>query len=149
MRKELPRILEEGRLRIGAMGSDPSNGAYGAFMVMGPCTEMLKIVASGGDDDDEVSQGWEHVSISTRKRVPNWKEMCFVKSLFWEPEECVVQYHPPESEYVNNHQYVLHLWRNKSVAFPMPPSIMVGIKSVGEIKTPEEARAIRATYNLP
>jgi hypothetical protein len=59
--------------------------------------------------------------------------MCFVKNLFWDPDECVVQFHPPESEYINNHPNVLHLWRNNRIRFPMPPSIMVGVKELGEI----------------
>jgi hypothetical protein len=41
----------------------------------------------------------------------------------------VIQYHPPESEYVNNHPNCLHLWRPTGCALPMPPSIMVGVKA--------------------
>ena len=63
---------------------------------------------------------WEHVSVSAAT-VPTWAEMCWVKALFWGPEEAVVQYHPPESSYVNVHQRVLHLWRPVGVEFPMPP----------------------------
>lgn len=55
--------------------------------------------------------GWEHVSVSTIERCPTWDEMCKVKSLFWDDDDLVVQYHPPASEYVNNHPYTLHLWR--------------------------------------
>ena len=33
------------------------------------------------------------------------------KALFWDEDDCVIQYHPPRSEYVNNHQNCLHLWR--------------------------------------
>lgn len=39
--------------------------------------------------------GWEHVSVSFASRCPTWDEMCEVKDIFWTPEECVVQYHPP------------------------------------------------------
>lgn len=57
--------------------------------------------------------GWEHVSVSpcNRKRAtpPTWAEMCEIKHMFFEDEEAVVQYHPPKSEYVNNHPYCLHL----------------------------------------
>ena len=31
------------------------------------------------------------------------------------------------SEYVNNHNYCLHLWRNQNEQIKMPPSLMVGI----------------------
>ena len=47
-------------------------------------------------------------------------------NLFGE-EEAVVQIHPPKSEYVNNHQFVLHLWKPTKDALPLPPSIAVGI----------------------
>lgn len=138
MKTKLPEKLEAGR-----DGGDRSWGAYGSFLIQGPCGEALRIVASGADADDKASRGWEHVSVSPRRRPPNWQEMCFVKDLFWEPEECVVQFHPPRSEYVNNHPHCLHLWRNKNVAFPLPPSILVGLKGVG-VLTPQQAAALNA-----
>lgn len=143
MRTTLPAALQAARVLDGPMRSRPDDGAYGSFRIHGPCGEALLIVASGGDPDDTESQGWEHVSVSTRRRVPNWTEMCFVKDLFWEFEECVVQYHPPRSEYVNNHPYVLHLWRNSRTPFPMPPSIFVGLKDRG-ILNKAQVRAILA-----
>ncbi len=72
---------------------------------------------------------WEHVSVSTPNRCPTWEEMCFVKSLFWGEDETVIQYHPPKSEYVNNHPYCLHLWRPSKIIIPLPPTELVGIKS--------------------
>lgn len=138
MRDKLPEKLEAGRLRDGPMASDSSWGAYGAFFVQGPCGEELKIVASGADD--MISQGWEHVSISTRRRPPNWREMCFVKDLFWSEEECVIQFHPPRSEYVNNHPHCLHLWRPVDDHIRLPPSILVGLKDKGPM-TEEEGMA--------
>ena len=56
--------------------------------------------------------------------------MCFVKNLFWGEDETVVQFHPPKSEYVNNHPYCLHLWRNTRTGYKLPPSILVGIKGL-------------------
>jgi hypothetical protein len=64
--------------------------------------------------------------------------MCWVKDAFFNEDECVVQYHPPKSDYINNHPYSLHLWRNVAIAFPMPPGILVGLKSEG-ILTRERA----------
>lgn len=121
MRKPLSEKLEAGRVR-----GDRSWGGYGAFHLMGPCGIHLRLIAGGYDDDDDIAQGWEHVSVSTNRRPPNWQEMCWVKDLFWTDEECVVQYHPPRSVYVNDHPYCLHLWRHKSAAFPMPPTCAVG-----------------------
>jgi hypothetical protein len=73
--------------------------------------------------------GWEHVSVSTNKnRCPSWGEMCFIKNYFWDEDDCVIQFHPPKSQYVNNHNYCLHMWKPIDKAFPMPESILVGIK---------------------
>lgn len=69
--------------------------------------------------------GWEHVSVSYPNRCPTWEEMCTVKDMFWNEEECVVQYHPPKSEYVNNYPYCLHLWRKSGENFETPPKNFV------------------------
>jgi hypothetical protein len=47
----------------------------------------LRVIASDG-------KGWEHISVSLPNRCPNWREMCFIKSLFWDEEDVVIQYHP-------------------------------------------------------
>ena len=83
--------------------------------------QSVRVIASNG-------MGWEHVSVSRSDRCPTWDEMCQVKALFWGDDDCVVQYHPPRSEYVNNHKNCLHLWRPVGIAMPLPPSIMVGVK---------------------
>jgi hypothetical protein len=127
MRTSLPEKLEDGRVRGGPYGSTAADGPMGAFLVMGPTGAMLKIVSSGVDDE----YGWEHVSVSVQHRVPNWAEMCFVKDLFWDAEECVVEYHPPRSRYINCHPYCLHLWRPLNAALPMPPPVLVGPDSAG------------------
>jgi hypothetical protein len=111
--------------------SEPGDN-FGAFHeVPGPCGEKLTIVVSDGKLD-----GWEHVSVSIarkgRVRLPNWEEMCFAKNMFWEGEDCVVQYHPPLSKNVNNYR-VLHLWRSLRQEFPQPPMELVGIKALGEL----------------
>ena len=119
--------MESSRLRLGRYRSNPGD-PYGAFELMGPCGARLTIMATDGADT-----AWEHVSVSTRRRVPNWEEMCWVKKRFWEPEDCVIQFHPPESQYVNNYAVVLHMWRWCGGPFPIPPAILVGDKSLGEL----------------
>src|SRR5262252_9403806 len=123
--------LEEYRLRMGDYASPPGV-RYGMFYMPGPCGRPLRIMATDGNDPTAPPEqrAWEHCSVSTDKHIPNWTEMNFVKDLFWSPEECVVQFHPPRSEYVNNFSVVLHLWRCKTVDFPLPPSILVGIKEL-------------------
>jgi hypothetical protein len=81
----------------------------------------LNVVSSNDD-------GWEHVSVSTPNRCPTWEEMCYVKDLFWDDTDCVVQYHPPKSDYVNCHKFCLHMWRPTQIQMPRPPAWMVGPK---------------------
>lgn len=95
-------------------------------------TAPLKIIASDGLDGEY--EAWEHVSVSLPNRCPTWTEMSLVKSLFWDDTDCVIQFHPPRSEYVNNHDYCLHLWRPIVQQIPLPPSILVGYKSLGVLR---------------
>jgi hypothetical protein len=119
MRRTVDERLESGRVKKGPWGSDASYGTTGAFIVQGPCGRELRLVASQGE-------GWEHVSVSINSRVPNWQEMSFVKDLFWDVEEAVMQLHPPKSTYVNCHPYCLHLWRPLNAEIPLPDPILVG-----------------------
>ena len=64
----------------------------------------------------------------SKGRIPTWEEMCKIKSLFWDEEDTVIQYHPAKTEYVNNHPNVLHLWRSIDQVIPTPPTELVGIK---------------------
>jgi hypothetical protein len=107
-------------------GSSPALGNNGAFRLP-PIRggRQLFIIASDG-------AGWEHVSVHVldgkKMHTPTWSEMCHVKDLFWDREDLVIQYHPPESQYVNNHPHTLHLWRPTEQEIPAPPSYLVGIK---------------------
>ena len=117
------------RLLTGPLGSSYDHGNNGAFgnipyrAVGGKV--LLNCVVSDGRDWPESSPAWEHVSVSIaspgRQALPDWYMMCFVKDLWWTPEEWVVQFHPAESKYVNIHEGVLHLWRPCDGKFPQPP----------------------------
>jgi hypothetical protein len=96
----------------------------GIARVVGPHNRELSIIFSDG-------LGWEHVSVSTPAR---WPEMCFVKALFWSPDDVVIQFHPAEAEYVNQHPNCLHLWRPQGVTLPTPPPILVGARTVDELR---------------
>lgn len=75
--------------------------------------------------------GWEHVSVAPLNgSLPTWDDMCFVKDLFFDDEDWVVQFHPAHSEYVNNMPNCLHLWKPINNVLPKPPSIFTGIKGV-------------------
>lgn len=121
MRRRLSDQLEAGRATRGDFATNRSYGPNGLFLVTGPTGDLLRIIASSADFEPHVAQGWEHVSVSLEYRVPLWVEMCFVKSLFWEDEECVVQFHPPRSLYYNHHPHMLHLWRDTNEDHELPP----------------------------
>lgn len=114
-------VPEKYRVTTGRMASDASYGNNGAFVVPLKRGQQVFVVASDG-------MCWEHVSVSRKDRCPTWEEMCQIKDIFWDAEDCVVQYHPAQSEYVNNHPYCLHLWRPVGQPIPTPPWWLVGYK---------------------
>ncbi len=119
------KVPNQFRIRRGPMASDESNGNNGAFWIPGrPGRPPFQVIASDGD-------GWEHVSVSLPDRIPTWDEMCTVKAMFWSDGDCVMQLHPPRSEWVNNHSRCLHLWRPVDQEIPAPPGWMVGDKTLG------------------
>ena len=109
------------RIRIGRAASDDSIGNAGAFEIKLRNSQKVFVIASD-------AMGWEHVSVSRIDRCPTWEEMCQIKEMFWDSDDCAVQFHPPKSDYVNNHPYCLHLWRPVGVDIPRPHSLLVGIK---------------------
>ena len=136
MRFKTSDMLEKCRINI------PGNAAWrgkpvGAFVVPAilretETTSYLKIVAHDGNEADYVADRisgprFEHVSVSVlhENRCPTWEEMKLVKELFWTPDETVVQFHPAESEYVNDHPYTLHLWREVGKSYQLPDKQLV------------------------
>lgn len=110
--------VERGRITEGEWGTNHGD-TCGAFEFRIPrCNRSFRVIVGNGD-------GWDHVSVSLHDRCPTWEEMCAIKELFFEDWEWVVQYHPAEADYVNNHPYVLHLWRPHDVEIPRPPKVMV------------------------
>lgn len=115
-------VPEHARMKDGPYASGPDDGNNGAFIITVE-SRVLTIIASDG-------AGWEHVSVSTKSRCPNWREMDAVKRMFWDDEDAVMQLHVPRSSWVNNHPYTLHLWRPINEIIPLPPSILVGFKEL-------------------
>lgn len=117
------KVPEKFRIRALPFASSPKDGNNGAFLIDRGRTKLFVIASDG--------MGWEHVSVHAisegKERTPTWSEMCFIKDLFWEAEDAVVQYHPPKSEYVNMHKFTLHLWRPVNVTLPRPDKILVGV----------------------
>lgn len=111
-------VPEKYRVKTGLMASDETFKNNGAF--------LFKINGVGFIAISSDQMGWEHVSVSNKKRCPTWEEMCHIKNMFWDENDCVVQYHPSQENYVNNHPYCLHLWRPTEQTLVVPPTYMVG-----------------------
>lgn len=119
MRKVYGPALEHRRLvRSGGRYDTLPGDQHGAFFPIIHGQEWNVIASSG--------LGWEHVSVSSPRRTPPWEIMAAIKDLFWEPEEAVMQLHPPASTYVNHHPHCLHLWRPLDASIPLPDPILVG-----------------------
>ena len=84
--KTQAEILKIERLKVISTGID---GGVGEIYFPAQREPMAVVWSFGG--------GWEHVSVSYRRRVPTWAEMCKVKDMFWNDEETVVQYHPKKN----------------------------------------------------
>ena len=109
-RPDFERALYGGR-------GDSGSGVFG---VPSPIDKReLTVVASDGS-------GWDHVSVSRRDRIPRYEEMVYVRALFFDLDETVMELHMPESEHINVHERTLHLWRPHDVEIPRPPAWMVG-----------------------
>lgn len=82
--------------------------------------------------------GWEHLTVSPqpqRGKVPEWDIMCRVKDIFWDEEECCIEYHPRASQYVNNNETCLHIWKPIDLEIPEPPTILLGFADVDSNET--------------
>lgn len=122
-------LIEHYRVLTGDYGSDPEDG-HGMFIIPTGGGIYARCICS-------YELGWEHVSISLLKkrrnqfssltRCPHWAEMCTIKDHFWHPQEPVYQIHPPRSEYINNVNNCLHLWRPTSGPMPLPDKLLVGL----------------------
>lgn len=128
-------FLNQFRVRDGMFASDESFGFCGMFEFALPGEpRRIRCIASDCSDIEKIAPDapkWRHVSVSFgpgSKHCPSWELMCKIKDLFWEPSDAVIQIHPPNSEYINNHPHCLHLWQCLSEKQPLPPSIFVGLK---------------------
>ena len=117
------KAKEEARVKNGQMGTTAEAGNNGLFLLKYKGQHIWCIIS----DNDE----WEHVSVTVNypgrpvKRPPTWEIMSVVKSVFWEEEAAVFQFHPPKSEYVNYHPFCLHLWRPANGEIRRPPKKLV------------------------
>lgn len=122
--KKINETIERARLKNGEMATTHRDGMNGIFFFSG-----LRCMVSDGSDWDKTGlpgKPWEHISVSCVDRCPTWDEMCFVKNMFWDENEVVMQLHPAKSNYVNYMPFCLHLWKPLEVKIPTPPNACVG-----------------------
>lgn len=113
LEKYRSRVAE---LRIAGSEGDEGNGC---FWVPSPCDgRLLFVIASNGC-------GWDHVSVSAKKRMPNWTEMEFIKRQCFGEDETAMQLHVPPAEHLDFHPLCLHIWRPQHERIPRPPSSLV------------------------
>lgn len=114
------------RIVTGRFKSDETIGNNGTFKIPSPTSSknrrFLFILASDG-------YGWEHVSVSAKIGeseilIPYWNEMEYIKNIFWDQDDIVIQYHPKKEEYVN-FANCLHMWRPIDIELPTPPIMLV------------------------
>ena len=120
MKKAVPFNIERFRIKHGPRASDETYGMNGDFRIPYADIILNVIISDGG--------GWDHVSVSFPNRCPTWEEMHWIKRIFWEDDETVIQFHPKESEYINCHPHCLHLWKPQKKEVKLPPWWMIGFK---------------------
>lgn len=117
------RVLDEYRdasKQIVEFYGNAGDETCGVFRMPSPIDgQTMIIVAAQGND-------WDHVSVSRTSRCPNWPEMEFIRRMFFNDDETVVQFHVPRTDHINVHPYCLHMWRPQKVELPRPPGWMVG-----------------------
>ena len=125
MRKIFSEIVEASRDKTDQQFATQPGDRFGLFCVKSLTTgATLRVIVGPAElweTDGVPGPPWDHVSVSKIYKPPTWDEMCYVKLLFFGDEECVVQFHPPKSQYVNLYPNVLHLWKLANGSFPMPP----------------------------
>lgn len=77
----------------------------------------LVVISSIGKELD--GKTWQHVSVSHKKRVPNYNEMNYVKRFFIGEDEYAISIWPPKDKHVNIHPNCLHLWHCLD-EYPLP-----------------------------
>jgi hypothetical protein len=109
---DVPQLSEEGQRlsealcpRVLPAGWQPMREVAGGFIH--PQRHLGALFSVEREAD---GKRWIHVSVSHRDRLPTWDELRGVKDWLLGRDRWAIQILPVESEYVNVHPYVLHLW---------------------------------------
>lgn len=117
MKDRLPVNLEKFRFDHPNYEIAEEGSIEGSFEIMYG-NKRLRVLSGCGD-------GWDHVSVSLTHRTPTWQEMNWIKDRFFEPDELVIQFHPPKDQYINVGKTALHLWRPWNQKIELPPRWMM------------------------
>lgn len=71
-------------------------------------TDGLAVIVSVATELD--GKRWLHVSCSRAERLPSWFDLRRVKNVFVGEDKKAIQVLPPQTEYVNIHPNVLHMF---------------------------------------
>jgi hypothetical protein len=105
----------------------------GVFVINSHVDRAPMVVIASSDG------GWDHVSVSRKRRCPNWGEMEQAKRMFFKADETAMQLHVPSEDHINIHPYCLHLWRPQLLVIPKPPAIFVGMAMSNAAEKLEDA----------
>lgn len=99
---------------LGSFGNE-SNGKF----IIPTKGAVYQVIASTG-------LGWDHVSVSVIRpnnqlRIASFEELEMIRSMFFLKDETVIEFHPRKQDYVNQNEFVLHLWRPNQEILPIPP----------------------------
>ncbi|MEG4965744.1 hypothetical protein QUB11_03705 [Microcoleus sp. B6-A1] len=97
-----PPTAEELPCNWSVQAIGPDGGAYRS-------RDGLVVIISCSIEKDGYS--WVHVSLSRKKSVPTWIDLVKVKDIFLGAEALAIQILPARSEWVNVHEFCLHLYQ--------------------------------------
>lgn len=103
----MPRVLPYEWRRIEGGTVNAETGRHNGNMYVNE-RRGLRVILSAAVEDD--GKRWLHLSMSLATRLPTWSELVQAKEAFMGKESRAVQVLPPRSEWVNIHEYTLHLF---------------------------------------
>jgi len=81
---------------------------WGAASTWRNYKKLLLVLGSVEEKDD--GKKWLHISVSHRRRMPSYEEMCYVKKHWIGDEHKAIEVHAPVEEHFNFHEHCRHLW---------------------------------------
>lgn len=96
-----------------------------------------------------IINGWEHLGVSFKNKIPSWECMQEMKEMFFTDDEECFQMHPKADNYVNNNEYTLHIWRPIEGMKQIPPSVLVGFRPNHIEEDMEAAKKLHEDIGMP